>query len=366
MNQLKIYWDKSFTDWRYRLVLHVGFWLFFLSSWLDETMVVHIEATQHYLVTLTGGVFALYLYYTLTYLIWPLVKKRKWFWFFLALIPYYIIAVVLRTYHISLIVQWHNLHNVNIQGGEFWQHIFERQLNLSKLTSIIFSGFTSLIDIIFIPLAIKFLRYAYQFSQQQAWMLKENAQLQLNTLKAQLNPHFFFNTLNNLQSFIVQRENEKSVELLNKLADFMRTSLYDGSQEFITMKKEVELLRNYIDLEKVRFEEEVDIIFELADDYLAYQIPPFIFLPFIENVFKHGGGLPTAQIKIEIMLVHHKDKIILKTANAFNCDPQSTVSQGGIGLENVRKRLDFYFPNGYLLDLKIIGNTFNVNLELNK
>ncbi len=366
MNQLKIYWDKTFINWPYRLTLHICFWMFFFSSWLDETMVVKIDTVQHYLVTLTGALFVLYLYYTLVYLIVPLFKSKKWFLGVFTFITYYIIAVTLRTYHIELIIQWHNFHRTSIQGGEFLQNLLERQLNPTKFLPVILSSLSSLIVIIYIPLSIKFLRYAYQFSQQQIWMLKENTQLQLNTLKAQLNPHFFFNTLNNLQSFIVQNEKEKSVELLNRLADFMRTSLYDGDQEFISMEKEINLLNNYISIEKVRFEEGTAIISSLGTAFPTYQIPPFIFLPFIENAFKHGGMLPSDEVKITIELIHEQDKITLKTTNTFMEVRNEHSQQGGIGLQNVRKRLDYYFAKGYRLDISTLANVFTVNLEINK
>ncbi len=362
MNQLKIYWDRSFTFWPYRLILHIGFWLFFFSSWLDESMVVKINTTQHYLVTLIGALFVLYLYYVLIIVIIPLFKHKKWLWGIFAFMIYYIIAVILRTYHIELIIQWHNFHRTSIQGGEFWQNLFERQLSTTALTRVLLSGFSSLIVIIYIPLSIKFLRYAYQFSMQQTWMLKENTQLQLNTLKAQLNPHFFFNTLNNLQSFIVLNEKEKSVELINRLANFMRSSLYDGDKEYISMEKEIELLSNYINIEKIRFEENAAISYNLNNTFPDYQIPTFIFLPFIENTFKHGGVLPA----ITIVLIHEQTKIILETTNSFNETQNNQSHQGGIGLQNVRKRLDYYFPKGYQLDISTLANVFTVKLVLNK
>lgn len=365
MNQLKIYWDKTFTEWPYRILLHVGFWLFFLSSWLDETMVVKIDTAQHYLVTLTGALFVLYLYYTLVYLITPLFKNKKWFLGIFIFIIYYLIAVTIRTYHIELIIQWHNFHKTSIQGGEFWQNLVERQLNPVKFLPVILSSLGSLIVIIYIPLTIKFLRYTYQFAQKQAWIVKENAQLQLNTLKAQINPHFFFNTLNNLQSFIIQNEQEKSVELLNRLADFMRSSLYDGDKEYITMEKEIELINNYINIEKVRFEEDVTINYTLSDDYPSYQIPPFLFLPFIENVFKHGGSLPSNEIQITIELSNNVDKLILKTSNTFLIE-EDKQPLGGIGLQNVRKRLDYYFPARYQLDISNLAKVYSVNLVIYK
>jgi two-component system LytT family sensor kinase len=364
MNRLKVFWDKSFTDWRYRLALHFGFWFAYLVFWLRESMVVHITFDQHFLVTLTGIAFSLFLYYPLVYLIVPVFKKQQWFLGVLLMVVYYIIAVTLRAYHISLIIQWYNLHNASVAGADFWDNLYQKQLNPVKLFQVIFSGLTSLITIIFVPLTIKFIRYAYQFSQQQMWLAKENAELKLNTLKAQVNPHFFFNTLNNLQSFIVQKEQEKSVDLLNRLADFMRSSLYDCEKEYITLAQEVNLLQNYIAIEKVRFEENANIVINFDINDGAYQIPPFIFLAFIENAFKHGGVVTAEDVCITIELIECGDKITLNATNNFILTEDK--DQKGIGLANVRKRLNHYFPNHYTLILKEEKDMFTVKLELYK
>lgn len=365
MYQLKIYWDKSFTDWRYRLLLHLCFWGLFLFSWLDESMEVRIDMKQHILVTLSGIFFVMYLYYTLVYFIFPLLTRRKWFWSVTALIVFYIIAVIWRSWHIELIVKWHNLHSTGIQGKDFFKNLYERQLHPTALMKTIFSGMTSLITIIYIPLTIKFIRYAYQFSQKQAWMEKENTRLRLETLRTQLNPHFFFNTLNNLQSFIVQNEKAKSVDLLTRLADFMRSSVYDGEQEMISAAKEIQLISNYIAIEKVRFEEHASIYFELQDSDPDFQIPPYTLLTFIENTFKHGGSLPADEVNIHISVINTPKSLLLHTRNNF-IEKQSPSAAGGIGLQNVRKRFDYYFKTRYQLDIYTLAGQFNVKLKIDK
>lgn len=364
MNRLRDFWEKSYTQWPYRLGLHLGFWFFYLFFWLHESMVVKITPQQHYWVTFVGAVFVIYLYYGIVYWIWPLFKKKKWVWASLSFVIFYVIAVILRTYHINLLINWYNLHSAMVAGGQFWEQLYQSQFKLFSLSRTLISGFSSLIVIVYVPLSIKFMRYGYQFNQQRAWMLKQNAKLQLDTLKAQINPHFFFNTLNNLQSFIVQNEKMKSVELLNRLADLMRSSLYDGEKEYISLEKEITMLHNYIHIEKVRFEEEAKINYSLAQNHPDYQLPPFMFLPFIENAFKHGGNLPSDKVEINIELCHDDKKIVLKVSNAFL--PQATPEPSGIGLQNVRKRLDYYFQNRYQLDITTYHHIFTVNLEINK
>lgn len=362
MNLLKTFWDKSFNDWRYRLGFHIVFWVFLFCFSMQESVVIHITWRQHYSVTLVGIVYALFLFYPLVYIIVPAVQKRKWLLAFLLFVVYYIIAVALRTYEISLLVNWYNLKQTWVVGNDFWKRFYDSQFSAVGLSTLFFSSIPSLLEVIFVPLTIKFIRYAYSFHLKQEWLAKRNMQLQLTTLKAQINPHFFFNTLNNLQSFIVQNEKEKSVDLLNRLADFMRSSLYDCEAEQITMEQEINLLNNYIAIEQIRFDEQANISIQLTNYDPAYQVPPFIFLPFIENAFKHGGSLPTEDIFIEVLLDNTPEKITLKTKNNFHNQPQT----GGIGLQNVKKRLAYYFPDNYTLDIDEGGNFYSVKLEICK
>ena len=362
MNLLKTFWDKSLTDWRYRLPLHVVFWCFLLFYWTEESVVLHINWEQHYSVTITGICLALFLFYPLVYIIVPLFQKRRWLAAIALFIIYYVVAVTLRAYNISLIISWYNLKKSWVVGNDFFKRLYQHEFDPVNLSKIFFSSIPSLLEVILLPLTVKFIRYAYRFNIKQAWLAKENAQLQLSTLKAQVNPHFFFNTLNNLQSFIVQNEKEKSVELLTRLGDFMRSSLYDCDAELITVKQETDLLTNYIAIERVRFDEQASIDVNLCDDDPDYKIPPFIFLPFVENSFKHGGSVPAEEVFISVDLNNSAEKITLATKNRYG----NQVSKGGIGLQNVRKRLDHYFPGNYSLSIENTGDIYGVILEICK
>lgn len=329
---------------------------------MRENIVLHITWQQHYVVSLVGMGLAFFLFYPLVYGIIPLLQKKKWLLASVLLIVYYFLAILWRTYHIQLVISWYNLKKAWIVGQDFWPMI-QNQVHPVVLLQTFFSSLSSLAQIILIPILFKFIRYAYRSQLQQAWLAQQNAQLQLSTLKAQLNPHFFFNTLNNLQSFIVQNEKDRSVELLTQLADFMRSSLYDCTQEYISMQLETELLTNYITIERVRFEEQAAISFQVQNTDPHYRIPPFVLLPFIENTFKHGGSLPTAHIQIVIELINDPQKLVLTTQNSYSPD---TGSLGGIGIGNVRKRLAHYFPGRYQLDIQQTEDTYITQLYIQK
>ena len=362
MNWVKKIWDRSFTDWRYRGLLHVAFWWFLLFFWTQESIVIKINWQQHYSVTMVGAALALFLYYPLIYLILPLIKKKKWIASSILFIIYYVVAVILRDYHINMMINWYNLKQAWVVGHDFWPQVYKNQFNPFGLTRVIFSSIPSLIQIIYIPLAVKFIRYAYQFNQKQAWLAKQNTELQLSTLRAQLNPHFFFNTLNNLQSFIVQNDKNRSVELLNRLADFMRTSLYDCEEKYISMEKEIALLNNYIFIERVRFDEKAEININLTDLDPAYNLPPFIFMPFIENAFKHGGAQLPEDTFIDISLVNDAKQIILKTKNTYGAKS----SPDGIGIKNVCARLEHFYPKKHNLSVVKNERFYEVTLEICK
>ncbi|SDH34430.1 sensor histidine kinase [Mucilaginibacter gossypii] len=332
---------------------------------MGESTSVRIDLQQRLSVSLVGVFFSLFLYYPLVYFILPLLRHKKWLSALFFFLLYYLAAVLLRDYHIKLVVGFYNLKNTWVIGGDFWERLRSSRFNLTILTEILFSSIPSMLQVIYIPLSIKFIRYAYQSAIRQAWLARENAQLQLSTLKAQINPHFFFNTLNNLQSFIVRNEKAKSVDLLIKLGEFMRSTLYDCNEDFITMSQEISLLRNYIAIELVRFAEKADIRINLADQDPDYQIPPFIFLPFIENTFKYGGALPTNEIDIHVELVNGSEAILLKINNRYH-KKTDLIASGGIGLQNVRMRLDHYYKAKHQLLINQADDFFSVELQIDK
>jgi len=365
MDWSKNFWSKSFTDWRYRVLLHAVFWFLFLFYGTQENLSVKINWEQHFSVTLVGIALELFLFYPFVYVIVPLIRKRRWAAALALFVPYYMIAVVLRDYHIRQIV---NMlpppgHHWYFAGQDFWKQVFRNESNPLGIITVFLSSIPGLLETILFPLTLKFIRYTYRVTLKQAWLAKENTHLQLASLKAQLNPHFFFNTLNNLQSYIVQNEKEKSVDLLTRLADFMRSSLYDGEQDRITMAQEIALLNNYTQIERIRSDDSAAAEIKLIDNDPNYEIPPFIFLPFVENVFKHGASQTTENIFIDIELVNDKERVTLQTKNSYNVGHSL---QGGIGLQNVRKRLDYYFPERYTLDIEKSEGFYTLMLTIRK
>ncbi|WP_205512081.1 sensor histidine kinase [Longitalea arenae] len=347
-------WELSFTDKWYRIALHTGFWLFLLFFWLRESVIVQITLNDPFTVTFSGIVLSLYLFYPLVYVLVPLLQKRKWITVVCLFIVYYIAAVTLRSYHIVRNVSGPNLW---VEGQDFWTFMYKHHLRPIKLLQGFFSSITGLITIIYIPLTVKFLRYAYQKNARQNQLEREKTQLELNFLKAQINPHLLFNTLNNLQSFIIHEEKERSVGLLTGLANLLRLSLYEYRDEYVTLLQEIKLLRSYIAVEAVRHDEYSQIELDIAETGLSYPLPALLFMPLVENAFKYSYTLERSSVRIRLWTVN--DQLQLEIFNT--CSTQRNTS-GGIGLANVKKRLDYYFPGRYNFICTDRGDNYTVNL----
>lgn len=296
-----------------------------------------------------------------------MLQKKKFLLAFFSFIVYYLFAIVLRTYHISLILSWYNLNTIWLSGQDFWDNILHQQLTPYSLMHLFFSSITGLLNIIFIPLIIKFIRYAYQFNANINRIEKEKAKLKLDFLKTQLNPHLLFNTLNNLQSLIVHNDKEKSVDLLGNLSSFLRFSLYETNNEFILLDKEVKLIENYISIEKVRYEESAFIKFikNLSSDKII--IPPLLLLPMVENAFKHSGHLPSSQIDILVEIKADIEKINFSVYNKYDreCNDKTTEENMSIGLNTLRKRLEYYYHDKYNLSIQDNNKEYQIELHIN-
>jgi two-component system, LytTR family, sensor kinase len=286
----------------------------------------------------------------------PLLQKRKWITVVCLFIVYYIAAVYLRSYHIVRNVSGPNLW---VEGQDFWTFVYKNHVRPAKLLEGFLSSITGLISIIYIPLTLKFLRYAYQKNALQNQLEKEKNLLELNFLKAQINPHLLFNTLNNLQSFIIHEEKERSVSLLTGLANLLRLSLYEYRDEFVTLSQEIKLLRNYIAVESVRHDEYSQIELDIAETDLSYPLPALLFMPLVENAFKYSYTLERSYVRIRLGTIN--DQLTLEIYNT--CTTQRNAS-GGIGLANVKKRLEYYFPGRHIFNCSDGGDNYTVNLMI--
>jgi len=196
----------------------------------------------------------------------------------------------------------------------------------------------------------KFLQTQLQLKEQE-----------LKFLKMQIHPHFLFNSLNTIYGFALKKENE-TPEMILKLSNLLDYILYQVKKPKVSLNEEIAHIKEYIDLEKMRFRDSLNIEFksEIDDEYV--QIPPMLLIPFVENAFKHGNivdGFLT--VEVDIKMVDNQLNFSIK--NTVLNDTSNEV-EGGIGLENIQKRLELLFPNNYELNIKTTKKWFNVNLTI--
>ncbi|HAS44085.1 MAG TPA: sensor histidine kinase [Microscillaceae bacterium] len=211
------------------------------------------------------------------------------------------------------------------------------------------------------PLGYTFFKH-YFLAQQKALQLeKERLRAELDRLKHQIQPHFLFNNLNSLYSLVIKKSDQAPKTLL-KLSQLMRYMLYEADGDEVPLSKEIAYLQNYVDLERLRFEENVDISLNIEQDR-DYPIAPFLLMPFVENAFKHGTKGKQAWIVIHLMV--QNAQLILKVENGLVApqnQPLATV--GGIGFANVQQRLDLLYPKRHTLKVHEDELSYEVILKI--
>lgn len=184
---------------------------------------------------------------------------------------------------------------------------------------------------------------------------------ELNFLKAQLNPHFFFNSLNTIFSLAIQKSDQTSVAVLN-LSDLMRYMLYETNKETVRLQEEILYIENYIELQKLRLTENNKVTFEVHGNPNGIIIAPLLFICFIENAFKHGVNPATKnEIFVKFTITHNE--IHMLVVNDINKQPKRDESSG-LGIENTVKRINLYFPESNILKTYIDNDKFYVDLTL--
>ncbi|MCB0630567.1 MAG: histidine kinase [Saprospiraceae bacterium] len=212
-----------------------------------------------------------------------------------------------------------------------------------------------------IHMSVGFIFFFFQYTKfkdrQQQQLVIQNQRAELTFLRSQLNPHFLFNTLNNIYS-LVYRKSDAATKSIEKLTAILRYALYEQSQK-VPLKEEINSLQNFIELERIRYDYKLDLNFSIDGDDRNVLVPPFLLIPFIENVFKHGDLRKPICIRLEI----RGRELCFEVKNAVKT--QHNAEKGGIGLENIRRRLELLYPGQYELQVEDQDGTFTIFLKLN-
>ncbi|MDB5131545.1 MAG: Histidine kinase [Mucilaginibacter sp.] len=251
--------------------------------------------------------------------------------------------------------------------GKYGVGLVFKQYVLMRMKGHVVGFGSYFVSSIFTSLTFLFLSSVLKFTVD--WFLNERIQRDLENqrlsaelafLKSQINPHFLFNSLNSIYSLAYQRS-ETTPEAILKLSEIMRYMLYECNDNKVGLNKELQYLQNYIDLQKIRFGNKAFIDFKITGKVEDQQVVPLMLIAFIENAFKHGvANMPRSPIRLLIDIDDaHLHFYIQNKKHNNNRD-----AVGGIGLNNVKRRLDLLYPGKYNLDIRDETDTYTVELSL--
>jgi sensor histidine kinase YesM len=211
--------------------------------------------------------------------------------------------------------------------------------------------------------AIKLLKYWYTNQKAQQILTEEKLQAELKFLKTQIHPHFLFNTLNNLYALTLKKS-DKAPETVLKLSELINYMLYECRSDVVPLAKEMKFIRNYVDIEKMRYGDKLDVDIRVSGDIADREIAPLILLPFVENCFKHGASEDLLQSWVKVTVDSHPDHLVVKVENSKSENGGGPVREEGIGIQNVKRRLDLLYPGRHELKILNGDETFLVILSI--
>jgi hypothetical protein len=343
-----------------RILLHILFWLVVMTI----LTIIYGAGMPDYWLTI--GIVGMFMpihvgyFYLIAYLIIPRFFDRKKYAQFVLLFLLIVLGSTLAFRLMEILVADPIIYNaVKKNDPTFVWHKLDGTIRqqLSKPAYLI-SAFEQTNIFVWIALSVKF--FKMWFDRRQAAIEAE-----LNFLKGQLHPHFLFNTLNNLYALTL-KQSPQSPGVVMGLAEILRYMLYEANTEVVQLERDISILKSYIELEKIRYEERLDINFSINGLNAECKIAPLLILPLVENAFKHGASEQIGQAWINMDLRVKNNALKFKISNS---KPETAVHDDrphhvSIGLANVRKRLEILYPSAHHLKIMDEEDVFAVILEI--
>lgn len=300
--------------------------------------------------SLTALVDIIAAYFTVYFLLPQFLFKRKYVLFALIFLISAALAIILQRvflYYISYPI----IYGETVEKlGSFWR------INP-------FYSFFNIYTVVCLFAAIKLMKYWYKNQKVKIELENKNKTSELALLRSQLNPHFLFNTLNNIDALITSNQ-EKASDAIIKLSEIMRFTLYDANSDRVPLEKEISYLESYISLQQLRLKNPFFVKFNNDADCKGMSIAPMLFIPFVENAFKHGLKNIVAP-GIEISLNCVEGNINFEVVNRYSMiEEQNKDATSGIGLVNTKKRLELLYPNKHKLEIRKSTGIFKVTLTI--
>lgn len=341
------------NDRGYRFARHLIFWI---VCWLFQAILYGIFYPPGYVfVSYAESLFFLpqhiFLSYTIIYFVLPVFIFQEKYW-----------AGLLTVFGLIVITALFSPLSNTLFINPFREWVNYPQKNISVLFSFL-GGLRGSMTVAGFAVAIKLIKHWYQKKIENEQLEKEKLRSELQILKGQVHPHFMFNTLNSIYALSLKRPQDTSEAIL-KLSDLMRYILTESTQQTIELKKEIEIVRHYIELERSRFEHRLDMTMNIKGDLDDKSVAPLLLLPFIENSFKHGANEMIDQAWISLDLNVENDVLKFKLINGRSHENGDNPNSAHVGLQNVKRRLNLLYPNAHELRITEDADSFVVALTL--
>ena len=326
--------------------LHLSFWilLYFFLVLIDQSIYPIWYVLVKELVDVSF--YVIIVYTNIFYLIPQFLQKKK---FFLYLVSFGLLIV--------LISPIKTLSYILLYQGE--PDLLALVVN-NRTTIFLICLFVGLISTAF-KITSDWLVNQNEYKELQ----RQNMTSELKFLKSQINPHFFFNTLNNLYALTLKKS-DLAPEIVLRLSEMMRYMLYESNEKKVSLEKEINYVKNYLELEKLRQGGKFKINFNLSGEIKNQEIAPLMFIPFLENCFKHGidNQIKSGYVNIDMQL--HEESVHMEIENSIppTVNHDSEKGPGGIGLENVKRRLKLLYPRKHELNIIEKPNSYKVLLDI--
>jgi sensor histidine kinase YesM len=325
---------------------HLFFWMLLLGLWFMLRYDDYATPAKAFTVTLIKVVDLALMVYITNYLLIPKLLYKKKYWLFGIL---FIVMIVASS-----------VLKMNILGRVTNNPLL---LNLGEnLKDRIYDNIIPHFFLVIAGAAIQLMFDQIKLQKKMAEMAKEKAEAELNFLKSQINPHFLFNSLNSVY-FLIDKANPEARQALHKFSDMLRYQLYEANGEKTPIEKEISYLEDYVDLQKLRKDENYTVQFNCQPEVQGFYIEPLLLMPFVENAFKHISHKQGGNNYVSLDLSRRNGVFEFTVENSKE-PGVNAAEHGGIGLNNVKRRLQLLYPGCHELDIKDETSRFKINLKI--
>lgn len=342
---------KTFRHWMKELVkkdflYHFLFWFGLYVSFIfidTQTYGLGITISKEFI---NISFYAILVYFNIYYLIPKYLTQKEFMVYGVFLLLSAIIITPIKTLFFYL----------SYPNNPALQEYFVENQRIIFLSNVLIAGSSTIFQMV-----VDWQKHQIERKE----LLHQTAQSELNFLKTQINPHFLFNTLNNLYALTLKKS-DKAPEIVLKLSEMMRYMLYDCNERRVYLSKEVNYIQNYLELEKLRQKKSFKVSFKYTGILNDQKIAPLMFIPFIENSFKHGLNQHLNEGFLDIRMDIRENDIffVVENSKSESAPRQGLKKSGGIGLVNVKRRLKLVYPNTHDLRIEDTPKTYKIELQI--